>query len=235
MGPFFRRKGAADPCCLGGTSSICIFDFRKCPLRPPEGQNGPTWDLKNFPNWAGINFFWLDLNFSWLEFFFPAGLFFGLDLSFLTQLQILKMTQLTHFLRFFVHFLPLLAQLHTSTMTQMTIFGGFFAHFWPFFAHKWPNWPIICIFGPFFYPFEPLFGFLVADISYSRDKHWPSDMIWGILHCLNGDYCSRYVSAMATVFIPNCSLIDNGLYESILTCINFWEALIKYWTDCTSQ
>ena len=54
---------------------FCIFDFRKCPLRPPEGHNGPTWDPKNFPNWAGINFFWLDLNFSWLDLFFPAGFF----------------------------------------------------------------------------------------------------------------------------------------------------------------
>ena len=54
---------------------FCIFDFRGGPLRPPEGQNWPTWDPKNFPNWAGINFFWLDLNFSWLDLFFPAGFF----------------------------------------------------------------------------------------------------------------------------------------------------------------
>ena len=31
--------------------------------------NGPTLDPKNFPNWAGNNFFWLDLNFCGLDFF----------------------------------------------------------------------------------------------------------------------------------------------------------------------
>ena len=51
---------------------IYIFDFRKCPLRPPEGQLGTT---KLFPIGLELIFFMLDLNFSWLDLFFPAGFF----------------------------------------------------------------------------------------------------------------------------------------------------------------
>ena len=75
VGHFFRRDGAADPRWLGvrgqrpprGRKIFCILHFRGGPLRQSEVQNGSTLDPKNFPNWAGINFFWLDLNFfGWI-------------------------------------------------------------------------------------------------------------------------------------------------------------------------
>ena len=55
MQKIFRARGGQRP--LRARKFFCIFDFRKGPLRPPEGQNWPTWDPKNFPNWAGIIFF----------------------------------------------------------------------------------------------------------------------------------------------------------------------------------
>ena len=103
--------------------------WTKGPLRPPEGQNWPTWDPKNFPNWAGINFFWLDLNFFWLDLnFCGLDFFWGQDLIFWPNS---KMTQLTHFWPFFALFIP-------RKWPECPILVDFS----PIFAREWPNWPI---------------------------------------------------------------------------------------------
>ena len=87
---------------------FCIFDFRKCPLRPPEGHNGPTWDPKNFPNWAGINSILAGFKFLWAGFFWARIWSLG-------QTSDLKNDRIRPF--------------HTSKMTRMSHFGWFFAHF----------------------------------------------------------------------------------------------------------
>ena len=95
------------------------------------------------------------------------------------------MTQLTHFWPIFGPFRP-------NFMTRMSHFGGFIAHFQPFLP---VNDPTDHFFGPLFAPFEPLFGSIVADICYSRDEHWPSNMILGTI----AQEGRQYVPAMATV------------------------------------
>ena len=129
MGHFFRRDGAADPRCLRGVplggqrppepENFCIFDFRGGPLRPPEGQNWPTLDPKNFPNWAGINSFLAGFKFLWAGFFWARIWSLG-------QTSDLKIDP----------FLAIFRPFHTSKMTRMSYFGWFFAHFWPWMTQE---------------------------------------------------------------------------------------------------
>ena len=57
------------------------------------------------------------------------------------------------------------------------------------------NDPIDQFWVLFLAPLESLFGSIVTDICYSRDEHWPSNMILGTI----AQEGRQYVPAMATV------------------------------------
>ena len=101
---------------------FCIFDFRKCPLRPPEGHNGPTWDPKNFPNWAGINFFLAGFKFFLAGFIFSGWIFFGLDLILFDPTSDLK-TDPTD--TFFALFCPFFALFGLTSYLDWLIFAHY--------------------------------------------------------------------------------------------------------------
>ena len=125
---------------------FCIFDFRKCPLRPPEGHNGPTWDPKNFPNWAGINFFLAGFKFFLAGFIFSGWIFFGLDLILFDPTSDLK-TDPTD--TFFALFCPFFALFGLTSYLDWLIF----AHYWPFSPMNDLTEHFLVVFGSVFGPF----------------------------------------------------------------------------------